>query len=195
MTNAENDVRFRSDTERFGATLSRAMRIATWAIGYGVGLGIPLIVAASIYRTSHDPRILCLPLVFVAILGVAYSFRPSDFSVTPDSLRVERPIGAVVVPLSQIAAVTSARPFLSGRTLGLFRVSGFYGAYGRFWNRAVGSFDAYLTGQPGMIAIRRLKGRPLVISPDDLPGLLDALERRARASGRVFPIERDGIST
>ncbi len=173
---------------RFPATLTTPMKLVTYIVGYGVGVVLPAVLAVSLYVTSHRPWPFVLPLATITIFGVASLFRPLAFTVTRDELLVERPIGAVRIPLERIAAVTDAEEFFRGPTLGLFRVGGFYGTYGRFWNRGTGAFDLFLTGQPELLAIRSSSRRPLVISPTDPERFVDALGRRARERGLSFPI-------
>lgn len=184
-----------NETRRFGATLSKPMKIATYLVGYGLAMGVPVAVGVNIYLTSHDPRAFGIALVPGAILLVASLFRPRGYSVSADEVRVERPIGPVRVPLERIESVKDGAPFLAGRPIGIFRVGGFYGSYGRFRSSTLGVFDLYFTGELPVVAIRRRGAKPLLISPDDCGPFLDALARAARERGLSFPIERPALAS
>lgn len=179
---------------RFGATLSTPMKVATYLVGYGLAMGVPVAVGVNIYFTSQDPRVLLIATVPGAILFVASLFRPRAYTVTADEVRVERPIGPVRVPLDKIESVKDGAPFLAGRPIGIFRVGGFYGSYGRFRNGTLGVFDLYFTGELPVVAIRRRGRKPLVIAPDDCGPFLDTLARAARERGLGFPIERPALA-
>ena len=181
-------------TRHFGATLSKPMKVVTYLVGYGLAMGVPVAVGVNIYLTSEDPRALLIAVVPGAILFVASLFRPQAYTVTADEIRVERPIGPVRVPLDKIESVKDGAPFLAGRPIGIFRVGGFYGSYGRFRNGTLGVFDLYFTGELPVVAIRRRGAKPLVIAPDECGRFLDTLARAARERNLGFPIERPALA-
>ncbi len=118
-----------------------------------------------------------------ALLGVvlvlAWAMSPRALVVQGGELRVERRAWPPLrVPLSQ---VVSASPLgrMSGRTLRLFGVGGFFGSYGLFSNPDIGRFRLYATrGGQAVIVRRRGDELPLVLTPDDVAGTIDAIDRR-----------------
>lgn len=179
-----------SEVALFSATLSRPMKIMTYALGYGVGIVLPAIIGVNMARTSSQAWPLLIPLATAALLIVSSLFRPLRYAIDADEIRVERPIGPIRVPFDRIESVADATPLLAARIIGIFRVGGFYGTYGRFRNSTLGLFDLYFTGEPQMLAIRRRGTRPLVIGPDEPRRFAETLEQRARARGFRFPVGR-----
>ncbi len=179
-----------SDVTLFSATLSRPMKIMTYALGYGAGIVLPAIIGVNMARTSGEAWPLLIPAATAMLLLVSSLFRPLRYAIDGDEIRVERPIGPVRVRLDQIESVVDATPLLAARIIGVFRVGGFYGTYGRFRNSTLGLFDLYFTGEPQMLAIRRRGTRPLVVGPDEPRRFAETLERQARARGLTFRVER-----
>jgi hypothetical protein len=113
------------------------------------------------------------------VLGFAWAMAPRALVVEDGELRIERRAWRPLrVPLSD---VVSAAPLgrMSGRTLRLFGVGGFFGSYGLFSNPDLGRFRLYATrGGQAVIVRRRGDELPLVVTPDDVAGTIDAIDRR-----------------
>jgi hypothetical protein len=70
----------------------------------------------------------------VLLLVASYGFSPKAYRIERDMLIVERPIGRVVVPLTDLQRVSTDQP--EWRTLGRFGfVNGIFGLYGRLYTR------------------------------------------------------------
>jgi hypothetical protein len=120
---------------------------------------------------------LALPIVaFVAVAMVlAWAMAPRELVVAGDELRVERRAWrALRIPRSTIESAT-ALPGLSGRTLRIGGVGGFFGSYGLFTNGDLGRFRLYSTRRGQALIVKRTRGLPIVITPDDVPGAVEAL--------------------
>ena len=158
---------------RFPMTLDRAHRLLTV-------VALALVAGSfAVMLTAVGPIMLPVLAFVVLALAVSWAMAPCALAVEGDELRVvRRAWPALRVPL---ANVTSAEPVaLSGRTLRIAGVGGFFGSYGLFTNGQLGRFRLYATRRQGGMIVRRTSGLPIVITPDDIPGAVKALgERRA----------------
>ena len=122
---------------------------------------------------------LALPVVgFVAVaMVISWAMAPRELVVEGDELRVERRAWrALRIPRSTIESA-AALPGLSGRTLRIGGVGGFFGSYGLFTNGELGRFRLYATRRGNALIVRRTSGLPIVITPDDVPAAVEALKR------------------
>ena len=53
----------------FSASLGARERLLTFAVGYGVGIGVPLILGVSFAAGFSQPLLLLLPIPFVLAFG------------------------------------------------------------------------------------------------------------------------------
>lgn len=154
-------------------TLDRAYRALT-AIVFALVIGAFAVVAMAVGE-------IAVPIIgFIAVaLAISWAMAPRRLVIGDGELRVERRAWrAMRVPLS---AVASAEPVaISGRTLRIAGVGGFFGSYGLFTNGELGRFRLYATRRQNGMIVRRTSGLPIVITPDDVVGAVKALgERRA----------------
>ncbi len=118
-----------------------------------------------------------------AVLGVAlalsWAMSPVALVVDGGELRVER---RAWPPLRiSLASVASAAPLdhLGRGTLRVFGVGGFFGSYGLFSSKDLGRFRLYATRGGQAVIVRRTGSElPLVLTPDDVPGAIEAIDRR-----------------
>ncbi len=154
-------------------TLDRKQRTTTTVV---VALAIAL--AAVVLATAPPPARVGPPLL-VAVLVLSWAMSPRAVVVAGGELRVERRAWPAL--RIQLAAIEAATPFaLSGLrhdgAIRLFGVSGFFGVYGLFRTRTLGAFRFYAThGGEGLLVRLRDGARPLLLTPDDVPGTLRAL--------------------
>jgi hypothetical protein len=154
-------------------TLDRTHRVLT-----AVVLVILAGVFAALATTVGQIGAPIIGFVTVA-LAISWAMSPRKLVIADSELRVERRAWpALRVPLS---SVTTAEPVaLSGRTLRLVGVGGFFGSYGLFTNGQLGRFRLYATRRQNAMIVRRSSGLPIVITPDDIAGAVKTLgERRA----------------
>ena len=155
---------------RFPMTLDRAHRVLTV-------VALALVAGAFAVALSAVGMLMLPVLGFVVVaLAVSWAMAPCALAVEGDELRVERRAWpALRVPLE---TVTAAEPVaLSGRTLRIAGVGGFFGSYGLFTNGQLGRFRLYATRRQDAMIVRRRQGLPIVITPDDIPGAVRALSK------------------
>jgi hypothetical protein len=164
----------------FPATLGARERLLTYAVGYGVGLGMPLLMGVGFAAAFSDAWPLFLPVPFFAIFGAAYLLRPIAFTVSETAIGVVRPLGTFEIPLRGLSSVRpNIRPSSVGG-IGLARVGGFYGTFGVFWNRRWGRFRVYITNSANTVELAFADRGRVFVSPDDKLGFAEAVSRAAR---------------
>src|SRR4051812_19869414 len=152
-------------------TLDRAHRVLT-----AVVLVLLAGVFAALATTVGEIGAPIIALVAVALV-IAWAMSPRRFVIDDGELRVERRAWrALRVPLSSV--LTAEPVALSGRTLRLVGVGGFFGSYGLFTNGQLGRFRLYATRRQNALIVRRSSGLPIVITPDDVAGAVRALSPR-----------------
>lgn len=154
----------------YPASLSPRAKVITYTVGYGVGLGVPLTLAAAFHLGLGDPMAWLLPVPFAVILLLTRAFRPLGYRIASDTLAILRPAGEKRFATADIDAVAYPAADPPGVTLGLFRVDGFYGAWGVYWNRSWGRFRVYVTDAAHRVEIRLKDGGRIILSPDDPEG-------------------------
>lgn len=117
--------------------------------------------------------------VLVLVVGVlvgSWALAPRAIVVEAGELSIERRAWRPLrVPLATIEHADMIQR-AGGRTLRLFGVGGFFGTYGLFWSDALGRHRMYATRAGGGVIVRRRAGLPIVLTPDDAPGALAALQ-------------------
>jgi hypothetical protein len=119
----------------FSATLGGHERLVTYAVGYGVGIDVPLILGVSFAVGFSQPLILLFPVPFVVAFGVPYCLRPTGYAVTDGGIVVIRIIGRKSIPLDQIREVSNPASIAPGLNIGLARVEGIHGTFSSYWNK------------------------------------------------------------
>jgi hypothetical protein len=115
-----------------------------------------------------------------AVLGLSWAMSPRALSVHAGELLVERRAWpALRVPLSSIVR---AQPFDRHGAVRVFGVGGFCGSYGLFANEALGRFRMYSTRGGQAVLVRRAGDElPIVVTPDDVAGTIEAIDPRPPA--------------
>ncbi|HSR41660.1 MAG TPA: PH domain-containing protein [Longimicrobiales bacterium] len=176
-----------SDEVVFPATMSRKNRLITYAVGWGVFLGVPTLLGVGFAVGFGDPRPLALPLLALALMGLIQGIRTRGFVLGPDGLTIHRVPRPPRIPLEEIERVR-ADPESPSATLHLWALNGFYGLHGTFWSRELGRFRIYVTNPENLVELVTRDGRRVYVSPDDKEGFLARLEALlAEAPGSVGP--------
>jgi len=110
----------------------------------------------------------------VVLLPVLAFFAPRAYIVTPSHVVVHRLGPDVKVPRDRIRHVQPI-PGRLRAPLRLWGAAGFLGAWGWYYNRDLGVFRAYVTRKDQTVILRLTESKPLVLSPDDPEGFLEAL--------------------
>jgi hypothetical protein len=154
-------------------TLDRTHRRLTWLV-------VALLVASFVVVTVTGAQAgFGVFVLLTVVLAIAWAMSPRQLVVDGGELRIERRAWRPLrVPLSSIV---SAAPLgrMSQRTWRVFGVGGFFGSYGVYSNPDIGRFRLYATRRGQAVIVRRRGDElPLVLTPDDVAGAIEAIDRR-----------------
>jgi hypothetical protein len=161
--------------EDFAASLSRKAKLMTYAVGFGVGLGVPSVLGIAFATAFGTLAPLALPLVFASALVLAWLHRTLGYRLGSDAITVRRPIRSKTIALSEVVGVDfpAARP--PGNVFGLLRVEGLFGAQGSYWNKSWGRFRVFVTNDANTVEVRLASGERILLSPDEPERFVDDL--------------------
>ncbi|MGD8311840.1 MAG: PH domain-containing protein, partial [Gammaproteobacteria bacterium] len=142
----------------FPASPGARERLIGYAVGCGVGMGVPLVLGASFAVGFSQPFLLLFPLPFIVAFGIPYFFRPTGYAVGQREILILRAIGRKRIPLESISAMVNPATDPPGSSIGLVRVEGLYGTFGTFWNRSWGRYRVYVTNRQNRVEIRLNNG-------------------------------------
>jgi hypothetical protein len=167
---------------RFPAPWDRTLRIVT-AVAIAAmlaGAALLVLLAASI----EAPFAAVMVAGIAATMAIAFALAPRGYALQPGSLRIERPLRAIEIPL---ASIRGAWTLPDGGLRGALRVAGsggLFGYYGRFWSKGLGAFRLYATRRTGLVVVDTAEER-FVLSPEPPERFLDVLLSRAPSASRA----------
>lgn len=170
-------------TAHFPCPLGTREKLSTLIVGYGVGIGIPLILGIVFSTAFHHTAALVFPLVFAAVLLVCYLLHPTALVVAPEGLTVARRMMPYFIPMERLEAVAYPASRPTGFTVGLARVVGIYGTFGIFWNRGWGVFRVFITDQSRQVELVLDGDSHVIVSPADPAGFVSAVRAAASQAG------------
>jgi len=145
-------------------------------VAKGITIGACLLVLGIIIITSitSGGRVpLFIPFIPAVISVAAYLYAPKSYTLNDTSLIINKVIGKVWIDLNTVKEVEKI-PQFDGGTIRTFGSGGFFGYYGKFYNRVIGKMNMYVTRRDTMILLKTKDDRNIIISPDDI-GLFDKL--------------------
>ena len=179
---------FLIDESVFSASLGARERLLTYAVGYGVGIGVPLILGVSFAVGFSQPLILLFPVPFVLVFGAPYFFRPTGYAVTSSEIVVIRATGRKRIPLEAVREVISPATSPPGFSIGLARVEGIHGTFGSYWNKTWGRYLVFVTNHLNRVEVRLEGGSRVILSPDDPIAFIDAVRKEALELGITIEV-------
>jgi hypothetical protein len=171
----------------FPASLGARERFLTYAVGYGVGIGVPLILGICFAIGFRQPLLLLFPVPFMLAFGAPYFFRPTGCAVNSSEIAVIRAIGRKCIPLEAVRQLFSPATSPPGFSIGLARVEGIHGTFGSYWNKTWGRYRVFVTNHLNTVELRLEDGSRVILSPDDPHAFIAAV--RQAASERGIDIE------
>jgi hypothetical protein len=172
---------------RYAAPWDRSLRVSTGALllvlvfAVAVVLGIAAVAGGGPVVEALG-GLAVAALAAVGILG--WALAPTGYAIEGGTLRVERRLRPFSVPLAEVAAVARVAELWAGGAARLGGSSGFFGHYGRFWSRALGSFRLYATRTHDVVLLELPDDR-LVVSPDAPERFVDEVLAAAPGAARV----------
>ena len=172
----------------FSASLGPRERLLTYAVGYGVGIGVPFILGISFAVGFLQPLLLLFPVPFVLAFGAPYFFRPTGYAVSSSEIAVIRAIGRKRIPLEAICEILSPATSPPGISIGLARVEGIHGTFGSYWNKTWGHYQVFVTNHLNTVEVRLEVGSRVILSPDDPMAFIDAVRKTALELGITIEV-------
>lgn len=161
--------------QQFASSLGNAERQLLLAVGYGVGLGLPLLFAL----VFGVPRLLtghigagltsiAVPVLLAGLLLWARRFRPVGISLTEDAIVINRPVGPMTVAAIRdvVHAARRTNPPNVSRGVRGIASQGFYGSWGSFRSDEHGEFSAWLTDSANVVELQLENGSYAFVTPD-----------------------------
>jgi hypothetical protein len=172
----------------FSASLGPRERLLTYAVGYGVGIGVPFILGISFAVGFSQPLLLLFPVPFVLAFGATYFFRPTGYAVSSSEIAVIRAIGRKRIPLEAICEILSPATSPPGISIGLARVEGIHGTFGSYWNKTWGRYQVFVTNHLNTVEVRLQVGSRVMLSPDDPMAFIDAVRKATLELGITIEV-------
>lgn len=134
-----------------------------------------LILNAALYCMAffvHGPMLL-VAIILTAVVLICYlAWTPVSYELSADELIVHFRIGRV--RYGPILKCSTLETRLTG-AIGLFRNGGLFAVSGIFWNRALGTFRAYVTtSKPTAMLLIQTPRHKIIISPENPQAFLTA---------------------
>ncbi|MDZ7374511.1 MAG: PH domain-containing protein [candidate division KSB1 bacterium] len=150
----------------FGAPWGRDVKWITWlVVAVLTVVAVVMVVVERQALEEKEAKIGAYAGVggVLLVLLVVSAFAPRGYRVTAGYVEVLRPIGTVRIPLVEVTEVRR----IEKKELSAMRLAGsggFFGYYGAYRNRALGSFRMYVTDLSRAVLLRGKKS--VVVSPD-----------------------------
>ena len=117
---------------------------------------------------------LWAPPLVLAALGGSALFAVRGYRVESGALWVERPFWTTEIRLDGVEWIKHDPKALHG-SLRTFGNGGLFSFSGRYWSKALGSYRAWVT-DPKRSVILKVKGKTIVVSPDEPGKFIKAVE-------------------
>ncbi|MBA3829775.1 MAG: hypothetical protein H0X33_12615 [Taibaiella sp.] len=142
------------------------------ATAVAITIMVAVLVGISIATTCIAPprranssviKLLAMGLGFSALV-VTYFFKPTAYFIEDKKVHIKRPIGDIVIPLTDIIELKRIYKGDLGLGIRYFGSGGFFGYLGKYYYRSVGKVNIYSTDCSKLVLIRAQK--KYIISPD-----------------------------
>jgi hypothetical protein len=156
-------------------SLDRTNRISTVVVCALAGFGVLAMLSSDIMQAHVGAAAL------TAILAIAFAMSPRGLTVDAGEVRIERrlwpPLRITRSEIERASPIDS----LGIRVIKVGGAGGLFGSFGLFSSAELGRFRLYATrrGQAVLIT-RRGSLLPIVVTPDDVAGAIEAIDTRPR---------------
>jgi hypothetical protein len=125
---------------------------------------ICVVVGIAVWLEIAQERIWigALPLL---LAGVCSLFAIRGYTLTPDAILVHRLFWTTELS-RQGLSVARVQPNAMNSSIRIFGNGGFYSFSGYYWNRALGTYRAFVTDHHRTVVLTFGSRRPVVLSPD-----------------------------
>ena len=130
---------------------------------------------------SGNPRWLFASLPFTLLLFAVGRFAPTGYRLGGDGVRIERRVGAKVIPYRTIREVDREARQVNGMTV--LGSKGLFGRFGRYWNPRLGLYRRYRSNRENVVWLTTDDGL-VGLSPDRPDEFIERLRGRLAILGR-----------
>jgi hypothetical protein len=171
---------------RYAAPWDRSLRVSTGALLAVLAFAAIVVLVVTRALGGVIPAALgAFALVVVAIVGVAgWALAPTGYVLEGGTLRIERRLRPLAIPLAHATAVARVAELSAHGAARIGGSAGFFGHYGSFWNRGLGSFRLYATRTHDLVLLELPDDR-VVVSPATPERFLDEVCAAAPGAMRV----------
>ena len=156
---------------------------ATWAITIIAllislaAIGFLLIFGALQLNAPNNIGTIFISLAVFEIISLALVaiFAPGHYLLNSSGIKIKRVVGCIDIPVDSITSVEMMDESMSKGSIRLMASGGFFGFFGRFRSPALGAYSVYATRGENLVLIRRKDAIPIVLSPDDPEGFIEAV--------------------
>ena len=149
---------------KYTASLDKLAKIVTVAIT--ALFAFVMISQFFLLKVAGDYPLMILigfPLLYILV----YVFRPINYSITHDSIVINRPAKNVILNKADIKSVELIDKNLIRYTMRLAGVGGLFGYFGKFVNRKLGKMTWYATRRDKTVLITTSANKKIIITPDE----------------------------
>jgi hypothetical protein len=158
---------------RYEAPLDHLGKILTTVVFIIVLIPLVKIILAGL--NGHPEMWLILAVLLIA-LGVSMLYRPLYYTLDESGLHIHRKKGVVTVSYGDIETARSITKKELGFGIRLFGTSGFFGYFGKFLYRKLGTASVYVTDTSLLVLIQTAR-KNILISPAPQADFLKELNR------------------
>lgn len=124
-----------------------------------------IVIAYSFHIPSFAGAAIRVPLCL--ILGAAFLFAPKYYIIGEGKISIKRYLGKTSINISDVADIRAIDGSQLKYAIRTFGVGGFFGYYGLYWSKSLGSFKAYITDRNNCVLLQTRQGKRFVLSPDN----------------------------
>jgi hypothetical protein len=159
-------------TSTFAMTLDSLHRTVT-----GVVVAI-LLGAIAVISFTPVPAKGAVLVLLACVVVISFAFAPCALEVTGTEVRVLRRLAPPVhLPFATLRSVEPS----AARGLRVFGSGGFFGSFGLYWQKGLGTYRRYATRLGPSMLLTRTAGLPIVVTPDDGAGFRNAVLAKLKA--------------
>ncbi len=163
------------------ARMDKTFLLSTCLILGLLGLALVGVILAGIWGgigvhwgAWTSAAVLAAILVVAPLLVRTYS-RPRCFEISDEGIRIVWPGRTRKLPKGAFAELRIVTRTELGHMIRRFGVGGVLGSFGWFRSEYMGNMDAYITRRDGLVYIRLVNRRPLLLTPEDPESFVEAL--------------------
>ena len=160
-------------------SIDKKIKLITYLVACGVGIGIPALVGILYAWTFHSPYYLLFPFPFFGIVYLAWIYAPFAIGIKQGELHILRRVGPVALKLDEIAEVKAFDKLCdeAGWVLRTWGSGGAWGIYGHFWSKKWGHFKMHVTKDSDYVSLELQNGKKIVISPDQREDFINNIKK------------------